>query len=259
MSESEHTGAGGLATLLLAARRSGVPAGDVPTALVPADVVAAYEVQDRVAEALKEQLGPIGGWKVGAPTPEGEPFAAPVHAGTIYADGAVVPADRMRLIGAEAEIAYRFGKALPTRVEPYGEGEVLEAVASVHAAIEGVDTRFEAMNSQEKFVHFADQMNHGAMIIGPAVTDWRGLVPVEQAVEMVIDGKVVVAHRGGNSAGDPRRLLVWLANEASRRGYGIPEGTVVITGSMTGTEFVPHGTDVTARFPGFSEVSARFA
>jgi 2-keto-4-pentenoate hydratase len=60
-------------------------------------------------------------------------------------------------------------------------------------------------------------VNHGALIAGPALTDWRILDPVRQPVTLVINDKRVCDTIGGDSAVDPVRLLVWLAiSEAAR-------------------------------------------
>jgi len=248
-----------LADMFLSARHTRQPIEQTPSDLVPPDRDAAYAIQDAVVTALTPELGPIGGWKVGAQTVTAEPFCSPIHQATIYGDNVTVPAEMFAHPGVEAEIAYRFGQALPPRNLPYTEGEVLGAIASAHAAIEIYDTRFAKPHSQDWLAHLADQGSHGAMMIGPAMPSWQSLVPVEQDVVEIINGETVFSHKGGNSAGDTRRLLVWLANEASRRGYGIAAGAVVISGSTTGTTFVGSKSNITVRFPGFSEVSVFLA
>lgn len=255
--DPSHSGTvGALADMFLAARHTRHPIEQVPAELVPQDRAGVYAVQDVVVAALTPELGPIAGWKVGSQTTTAEPFCSPIHQGTIYDDNVTLPASMFSHPGVEAEIAYRFGKALPPRETAYSEDEVLGAIASAHAAIEIFDTRFAVPQSQDWHVHQADQGSHGAMIIGPAVTSWRSLVPLEQQVIEIINGETLFSHKGGNSAGDTRRLLVWLANHASARGYGIAAGAVVISGSTTGTTFVEGKADIRVSFPGFSEVSA---
>jgi 2-keto-4-pentenoate hydratase len=81
-------------------------------------------------------------------------------------------------------------------------------------------------------------VNHGALVAGPALTDWRILDPVRQPVTLVINGKRVCDTIGGDSAVNPVRLLVWLANIGSRSLGGLHAGQFVTTGSCTGTIFV---------------------
>ncbi|MFT9096596.1 MAG: fumarylacetoacetate hydrolase family protein, partial [Gluconobacter cerinus] len=142
----------------------------------------------------------------------------------------------------EAEIVYIFRKDLPFRETPWTQAEVCEAIGSAHAAIEIFDTRFCEAGSQDGLVHLADQGNHGALIYGPGISTWQQLTPVTEQVKLVLDDQIAIEHAGGNSAGDPIRLLVWLANHAAKRGLPLEAGTVVTTGSMTGTKFVPAGT-----------------
>ncbi|AHI25298.1 2-keto-4-pentenoate hydratase [Komagataeibacter xylinus] len=245
-----------LPALLLAVRRGQLPPpASVDGALVPATAADAYAVQDMVGRSL----GPVGGWKVGAPAPDAEPACAPIHTATIFRDGATVPADTCRHLGVEAEIGYRFARALPPRAAPWTRDEVLDAIGTAHPVIEILDTRFARPGSLHKLLHAADQQSHGALVVGPGTTAWRTLDPVHERVVLRIDGKVAADHTGGNSAGDPLRMLVWLANHAARRGMGIDAGCVVTTGSTTGTIFVPHGTDVEASFPALGSVRAHLA
>lgn len=217
-----------------------VPDGcDVPSA------EAAYRVQHATVRALG---GRIAGWKVGARTPESEPFAAPILAATLFDGGTMLPPGLCRHIGVEAEIAYRFGHALPPRDVPYTTGEVCDAIVSVHTAIEIIDTRFAVPGSQPALDHLADQQSHGALFVGPGLTDWRSLVPLEERVILTVGDRVVADHVGGNSAGDPIRTLVWLAGHAARHAGGLAAGTIVTTGSATGTLFVDPGTHVRATF-----------
>ena len=222
------------------------PPATVDPALVPPTEMAAYAVQD----AMARELGPIVGWKVGASGPEAEPAAAPIHKATVFGKGATVPHGLCRHLGVEGEIGYRFAHALPARPEAYTRAEVLAAIGTIHPVIEIVDTRFEKPASQQ---------SHGALIIGPGQTGWQAVNPVAERVILSIGGKVVVDQTGGNAAGDPLRLLVWLANHAARRGIGIGAGCLVTTGSATGTIFVAHGTDVEARFPSIGQVTAHLA
>lgn len=245
-----------LPDLFLAIRRGQLsPPAAVDQALVPVTEAAAYAVQDAVAR----HLGPIEGWKVGASGPDAEPACAPIHAATIFRDGGTVPAGTCRHLGVEAEIGYRFARALPPRATPWTREDVLGAIGTAHPVIEILDTRFDQPGSQHRLLHAADHQSHGALIVGPGTTAWRTLDPVHEPVVLRIDGRVVKDHTGGNSAGDPLRMLVWLANHASRWGIGIGTGCLVTTGSTTGTIFVPHGTDVTASFPAVGQVSTHLA
>ncbi|NHO33074.1 2-keto-4-pentenoate hydratase [Acetobacter fallax] len=245
-----------LAGHLLSARTSSAtPLAGVSKAFIPADETEAYSVQDEVTRAL----GPVCGWKVGASSPEAEPAAAPLHAGTIFPNGAIIPADLCRHRGVEAEIAWRFSQGVTGPAENITRTAVMDAIGSVHPVIELVDTRFAEPGSQHPLVHLADQQNHGALIVGPAIKSWRSHDPLSEPVTMRIDHRKVLSRTGGNAAGDPMRLLLWLARHAAQRGLPIEAGTIVTTGSVTGTQFVPHRTHVSAEFGTLGQVSAFLA
>ncbi|MCE2563521.1 2-keto-4-pentenoate hydratase [Komagataeibacter sp. FNDCF1] len=245
-----------LTELFLAVRRGQVPPpATIDPALVPRDVAGACAVQDAVGGFL----GPIGGWKVGADGPQAEPGAAPIHTATMFTTGATVPPDLCRHLGVEGEIGYRFAHALPARPEGYTRAEVLAAIGTIHPVIEIIDTRFEEPGSQHRLLHMADQQSHGALIVGLGQPAWERVNPAEERVVLTVDDRTVADHVGGNAAGDPLRLLVWLANHASQRGLGMAAGCLVTTGSATGTVFVGHGTDVKASFPSIGQVTAHLA
>ncbi len=239
------------AELLLTARRTRSRLEALPEHARPRSEAEAYAVQDAVAR----QCGPLLAWKVGARTPEAEPFRGPIHAGTVWPGPAVLPADALNIVGLEAEVAYRFDRSLPPRDTPYGEEEVYAAIGSIHPVIEIVDTRFTAFGGTDPLSHSADHMNHGALIVGGGRRDWRAFTPVTQPVRLEIDGAVAHEGIGGNTAGDPLRMLVWLANIGARTLGGIAVGQIVTTGSTCGTIFAKHGVSATATFPGLGSVS----
>ena len=134
---------------------------------------------------------------------------------------------------------------------------MLAAIASVHAAIEIVDTRFSRWNAVDRLSQIADQANHGALIIGGGRTDWAVIDPPLQPVTLILDGTPVVVAIGGNSAGEPLRMLEWLANTGARSPGGIRAGDVVTTGSCTGTVFVTVGQHIVAEFAGLGSAEVR--
>lgn len=244
------------ASLLLAVRAGRTEAlVTTPEGLTPGSEAAAYEVQDEIVR----HLGPVVGWKVGAANPEAEPAAAPLHAETVFPNGAIIPADACQYRGVEAEIAYRFARSLDGPPDSFTRTAVEEAIGSIHPVLELIDTRFTAPASQAQLAHLADQQSHGALIVGPACADWRRINPLAEPLSVRIDHRAIVEKIGTNNGGDPIRLLVWLARHAAARGLPIQPGTLVTTGSMSGTEFVPHRTHVSAIFANLGAVSAFLA
>ncbi len=240
------------AGLLLAARRERAPLAAERLRQCPApSLTDAYAIQERVAA----ELGPVRAWKVGAPSPEAEPVRAPIPAAALHASPAGLAAASFHRIGLEAEIAYRLGRDLPARSEPYTREEVEAAVEAILPAIEIVDTRFADHEAMGALWRLADNQINGGLVLGAAQAAWRSVDPATQPVRLHVDGAVVHEGRGGNSAGDPVRLLVWLANACGAHCGGLRRGQIVTTGTLTGLRFVAPGADVRAVLPGLGEVA----
>ncbi|SFF24120.1 2-keto-4-pentenoate hydratase [Paracidovorax wautersii] len=247
------------ADCLIRARTGVVPRpSDLPAALRPADAAQAYAVQDRVALAR----GAIAGWKVGAASPEAEPSRAALACDSVHvagADGvARLRAQDFLVIGVEAELVFQCIADLPPRGEPYSPGEVLDALGSVHAAIEVCDTRFATWGGQDPLSRLADQACHGALVVGTGRPDGAAVDVLRQPVRLEVNGGTVVAHdAGGNPAGEPLRLLVWLANFGAHSLGGLRAGQWITTGSWTGTPMAMRGDRVVADFPGIGRAELR--
>lgn len=253
MAEIERARAEAAADLLLRARCN-QPIAHFPDDVRPRSVAEAYAVQDAVAFAL----GPVLGWKVGASAPEAEPACAPLLAGALHQSPAVLAAEAFPLRGIEAEIAFRFATAPKRGPSGFDREGVVEAIATAHPAIEICESRFRDHTAIDPLTKLADSNLNGALILGPAWADWRGLVTAAQPVAVTIDAETVAERRGGNTAGDLFRLLVWLAEHLARRGRGLRAGDVVTTGSWTGMHLAPGAKHVTVAFPGIGSAEVRF-
>ncbi|QEI06010.1 2-keto-4-pentenoate hydratase [Pigmentiphaga aceris] len=232
---------------VLAAARTGLRPLELSTDLRPPTLADAYLAQDIVVLGR----GEVAGWKVGADTPEAEPLRGALATDSVFQGRAVrLDANTFNVIGVEAELVYLVGKDLPPRATPYTEAEVLDAIASVHAGIEIVDTRFAEWGKQDKWSRTADQANHGALIVGEGHANVRAITSTAQPVRLLIDGEVAAEHVGGNSAGDTVRLLVWMANLGAVSLGGLRAGQYITSGSTTGSIFVAQGAQVIAEFPG---------
>lgn len=244
-----------LSERLAAAWEGGPPLGTLPPELVPQTPEDAYAAQTALAARLVPKYGPIVGWKVGAPSPTAEPAAAPLLANLVRPSPARFGGSRLRLRGIEAEVAFRFGRALPPRREPYGEADVSAAIQSIHPAIELVETRFETWEGPPGLAKLADFGSNGGFCFGPGSTEWRSRDLARPTVTLEIDGKRIAERVGGNTAGHPMRTLIWLANHASFLGRGLQAGDIVTTGSHTGLVFAGHDSRVAARVAGLGEAN----
>ena len=71
---------------------------------------------------------------------------------------------------------------------------------------------------------------------------------------MKVNGEVRADAVGGNPAGDPLRLLMWLANSGAKSVGGLSAGSVITTGSLTGITFVSPPVNLEADLPGLGTV-----
>ena len=181
-----------LSQRLAASWAGGRPIDALPAELVPGTAADAYAAQAALVARLVPVLGPIVGWKVGAPSPTAEPAASPLLADLARPSPARFGGPRLRLRGIEAEVAFRFGRSLPPRTEPYGEAEVSAAIHSMHPAIELVETRFWAWEGPPGLAKLADLGSNGGFCFGPGSTDWSSRDLTKPTVTLEIDGKRVV-------------------------------------------------------------------
>jgi 2-keto-4-pentenoate hydratase len=217
------------AALLVDAHRSRRPIDRLPETLRPAGVADAYAIQDEVSRAL----GSIGGWKVGMSSPTAEPNCAPVYRAQILAAGAVLDPARYHGLALEIEFAFRLRRDLPPRPGGYDTDEIVEAVDFL-PLIEVLGSRYRDRTVVSAFEQLADANANGAFIPGAPIARWRDLDFRTLTVELSIDGTVVQSACGTHPAGDPIRLVVWLADHVARRCGGLKAGDIVTTGSLQG-------------------------
>ena len=239
------------ARLLLSARRDpSQRLHSLPEAMRPKTDTQATLVQ----RAIIAELGPIGGWKVGSPSPDGRINCSPLPASGI-GDSPMTASGMLR--GVEAEIGVRFAQGLPPREQPYSADEVLAAVGSMHPIMEVLDSRYLDADAVDPLSNLADSMSHGGLAVGAPIESWRDVDLATERVRLLVDGAEVKA-RTANPAGGMVRLLVWLANEGTRWAGGLQAGQVATTGSWTGKDFVPEGGEARAVFARCGEAVVRF-
>lgn len=241
------------AQLLLAARRghTQLSSRDV----LPASAADAYQVQDlTVAE-----LGPIGGWKVGAKNATSEPTCAPLPLAGVLPSGCSLTGQPWQLRGIEVEAALRLGRDL----DPQGQLLLPEELApffdAVLPVIEVVETRLLDRASCDPLSQLADLQSHGALVLGPASPMPAALLDLSTLqAHLWFDGQRTASTLGGNPATDLWRLIAWLALHCAQRGQPLRAGQIITTGSCTGLLSAPDGTHVQAEVVGLGRVELRF-
>lgn len=209
---------------------------------------------------------PLFGWKIAATSAAGQahiavdgPLAGRLLAERVYESGAVLPfgANHMRV--AEPEFAFRMDRTLGPRDRPYASAEVLDAVETLHPAIEVPDSRFEDFTVVGAAQLIADSACAHDFVLGPETeADWRRADLSRHPVRAVVEGRIEREGSGANVLEDPRLALTWLANELSGLGIPLKAGQVVTTGTCMIPLAILPGDKVTADFGPFGMVSVRF-
>ena len=228
--------ASGAADLIWQLWNSGEVIDKLPEDLRPKTRGDGYAIQTELAALSRK---PIFGWKIAATSSAGQqhigvsgPIAGRLLAERAHQDGAELVFGDNRMRVAEPEFAFRLGTSLGPTDEPYSVDEVLDAVSSLHPAIEVPDSRFEDFTCAGEAQLIADNACAHEFVIGPeAEMDWRAIDLKQHEVHVECIGGDAYGGIGSNVLGDPRVALQWLVNEVTALGLTIEAGQVVTTGT----------------------------
>jgi 2-keto-4-pentenoate hydratase len=242
--------------------RAGTKLAGLEPRLRPRSRTEAYAIQGKIETYSNAK--PFG-WKIAATSEAGQkhinvdgPMAGRILSETVIADGgtASMAGNEMRV--AEPEFAFRMAADLPPRSHPYAVREVLDAVGTLHPAIEIPDSRFGDFASAGAEQIIADNACAHLFVLGaPTVANWRALDLVEEKPVITMRGQQFIGH-GKNVLGDPRIALTWLANELRQLGLTLRAGEVVTTGTCHPPRPIRSGDVCEADFGSLGRVSVRF-
>ena len=222
----------------------------------PTSVEQAYAVQQSVWLELAQQSRPSA-WKAGAPDRQTIATAAAVLPQRMLTSTlqspAHFPAVAHRRFGIEAEIAVCFGRNLPLRAEPYRREEILAAIASVHVAMELVDTRLNDPEAAGPLWRLADSLLNGGLVLGEAIPNWRRLDFSGLTVRVMANTSCLVESLGRPPLDDLFYCLPWWIEHVG----GAQIGDIVTTGAWNGAHWVDQPAKVAVEFAGVGGVSAR--
>lgn len=208
---------------------------------------------------------PLFGWKIAATSKAGQthiavggPLAGRLLAERVRESGGEIPFGHNHMRVAEAEFAFRFGRDVAPRDTPYTTAEVLDAVASLHPAIEIPDSRYDDFTLVGAPQLIADNACAHYFLHGAAAPEtWRSLDLSAHPVVGTVAGKLRREGSGANVLGDPRIALTWLVNELSGLGVTLRAGQLVTTGTCVVPLEIAPGDRVTADFGPLGAVDAR--
>jgi 2-keto-4-pentenoate hydratase len=243
--------------------RAGTKLAGLEPRLRPRSRAEAYAIQAKIETYSNAKLF---GWKIAATSEAGQkhinvdgPMAGRILSETVMADGGNVPMAGNEMRVAEPEFAFCMATDLPPRSQPYAVHEVLDAVGTLHPAIEIPDSRFADFVGAGAEQIIADNACAHLFVLGaPTLADWHALDLVEERPVITMRGQPLIGH-GKNVLGDPRLALTWLANELRQLGLTLRAGEVVTTGTCHPPLPIRSGDVCEADFGSLGKVSVRFA
>ena len=231
--------------------------------LKPQNRTEGYAIQ---AAIEKYSTTHLFGWKIAATSAAGQkhinvagPMAGRILSETVILDGGTASMAGNEMAVAEPEFAFRMRVDLPARSAPYSVSQVLDAVDTLHPAIEIPDSRFADFAGAGEAQLIADNACAHLFVLGPATTaDWRSMDLIEHRPLIAMRGEIFSGH-GKNVLGDPRVALTWLANELRQLGINLKAGRVVTTGTCHPPLPIHAGDFCAADFGVLGKVSVAFS
>jgi 2-keto-4-pentenoate hydratase len=243
------------------------PLPPTPAEIRDASLDEAYAMQEALHALFLPERGAIAGYKIAITTPVmqqlmgiDQPCAGAIFSSMVHRSPATLRAADYGRVAVECEIAVRLGADLPQRSRPYAREDVAAAVEACIPAIELIeDHACDAYKAVGARGLIANNAWNAGCVLGPAVSDWRGLDLAEINGAMTINGREIGRGRGGDVMdGHPFNALAWVANTVAARGRPLQRGMVVLTGSVVSTQWPRAGDSVAAGFAGLGEASVRF-
>lgn len=231
--------------------------------LGPIDAEGAYAIQETNTRFWEAQGRRIVGRKAGLTAKAvrtqlgvDQPDFGVLFDDMAIADGGFLDPARALQPKAEAEIAFVLGADLPN--EDTTSEMVAAGVATVHAAIEIVDSRIADWK-----ITFADTVaDNGSsafFVLAETGRPLAGLDLFTCGMVLEINGAIVSLGAGAAALGHPLNAAAWLAQTLARRGEPLKAGDILLTGALGPMVALNPGDHVRAMVGGLGKASFNFA
>lgn len=246
--------------------REAYTAGAIPplrAQLAPTDLLGAYAVQSINTRFWQAQGRRIVGRKAGltAKAVQQQLGVDQPDFGVLFddmgvPDGGLLDPAKCLQPKAEAEIAFVLDADLPSpETTP---DEVSAAVASVHAAIEIVDSRIEDWK-----IAFADTVaDNGSsafFVLAEEGKPLEGLDLWSAGMVMQINSQIVSLGAGAAALGHPLNAAAWLARTLATRGEPLQAGDILLAGALGPMVAIQPGDKIEAFVGGIGSCSFTYA
>lgn len=230
--------------------------------LEPLDVAGAYAVQAINTRLWEGQGRRIVGRKAGLTAKAvqiqlgvSQPDFGVLFEDMRIADGGVLDPGKCLQAKAEAEIAFVLGADLPD-LDTTAD-QVAAAVASVHAAIEIVDSRIADWK-----ITFADTVaDNGSSAFFVLADEGKALAGLDvytAGMVMEVNGQIASLGVGAAALGNPLNAAAWLARTLASRGEPLKAGDILLAGALGPMVALDPGDRVRAIIGGLGECSFTF-
>jgi 2-keto-4-pentenoate hydratase len=228
---------------------------------VPPNLETAYRCQDL---ALASWPDPVAGWKVArVPPAQQAQYAEERLIGPIFAPNVRVDAPGRTIdcpvfeggfAAVEAEIVIRVGRDAPPDKVEWTLDEAADFVGELCIGIEIASSPLATLNDLGAGAVVSDFGNNWGVVLGTAVSDWRGLyeVTARSFIDDEFVGRGVTSIRQG-----PLGALAFTLGKCARRGRPLQAGAVISTGMISGVHEIRAGQRSRHVFEGLGEVGCR--
>ncbi len=250
-----------IAAHFVAARLRGRALAEFPGA-IPADLVAAYRVQDHAIARWPDQ---VVGWKVGYIQPQrrdasgDERLLGPIFRRQVWqADGRVeLPVFAGGFGAVEAEYVLRLLADAPADKSEWSAQEAEALPAALHIGIEIASSPLATINALGPCVVVSDFGNNNGLLIGSEIPEWTRLDEHGLRAETWIDGERVGSGGATILPGGLRAAYAFALARSAQRGRPLRAGDLVATGNATGIHDIAVGQTALVRFDGHGEIEGR--
>jgi 2-keto-4-pentenoate hydratase len=228
---------------------------------VPPDLETAYRCQDH---ALAHWPDAVAGWKVArVPPAQQAQYAEERLIGPVFAPNVQVATPGRTIectvfeggfAAVEAEIVICVGRDAPLDKVDWTLDEAADFVGELCIGIEIASSPLATLNDLGAGAVVADFGNNWGVVVGTAVSDWRGLyeVTARSFIDDEFVGRGVTSIRQG-----PLAALAFTLGKCARRGRPLQAGAVISTGMITGVHDIRPGQRSRHVFEGLGEVGCR--